>query len=357
MTKTILLLSCATLSVFAQGNPSANNPAKPPGLVRAEFIYESAPFPSCHASTIAETDPGLVAAWFGGTAEGNRDVGIWVARQQGGRWTAPVEAANGVESPAKRFPCWNPVLFQPERGPLLLFYKVGPSPREWWGMLITSEDGGQSWSAPRRLPDGVLGPIKNKPVPLANGDLLCGSSTEGADGWRVHFERTPDLGKTWNATGPLNDGHTIAAIQPSILLHGSDKLQSLGRTRQGKLFDLWSEDGGKSWSEMKLIELPNPNAGTDAVTLKDGRHLLVYNPTRKGRSPLATAVSSDGRRWQAALVLENTPGAEFSYPAVIQSRDGLVHVTYTWKRERIKHAVVDPKGLALRDLVNGEWPP
>ncbi len=187
-----------------------------PGLVKSEFIYETAPFPSCHASTIAETKSGLVAAWFGGTHERHPDVCIWVSRHADGTWTSPVEVANGVGFVTNRLPTWNPVLFQPKAGPLLLFYKVGPSPSAWWGMLTTSADEGKTWSEPSRLPDGILGPIKNKPVQLPDGDILCGSSTEGAGGWRVHFERTADLGGTWTTTPPLNDGREIGAIQPSI---------------------------------------------------------------------------------------------------------------------------------------------
>jgi predicted neuraminidase len=335
---------------------SAEDLTSQPGYVKGEFIYETAPFPSCHASTIAETKRGLIAAWFGGTGEKHPDVGIWVSRREKGGWTPPAEVANGVGFAAGRLPCWNPVLFQPKRGPLLLFYKVGPSPTTWWGMLMTSEDSGKSWSRPRRLPEGILGPVKNKPVQLANGDLLCPSSTEGADGWRVHFERTVDGGKTWSATGPLNDGRNIGAIQPSILFHEHGKLQALGRTRQGKLFQVWSEDSGKTWGEMTLTDLPNPSSGTDAVTLKDERQLLVFNPTRSGRSPLCLAVSRDGKTWQAALVLEDSPSAEFSYPAVIQTSDGLAHITYTWKRQRIKHVVADPARFVLREIRTGEWP-
>ena len=119
-------------------------------IVKSEFIFEKAPFPSCHASTIAEVKQGLISAWFGGTRERNEDVGIWSSRYENGRWTAPVELANGVQSAEKRYPCWNPVLFQPKTGPLLLFYKVGPSPSKWWGMLIQSDDGGKRWSTPRR---------------------------------------------------------------------------------------------------------------------------------------------------------------------------------------------------------------
>jgi predicted neuraminidase len=325
------------------------------GVIKSEFIYDNAPFPSCHASTLVGTPTGLLAAWFGGTAERDPDVGIWVSRFEDGRWTVPVEVANGVGFRTSQLPTWNPVLFQPRTGPLMLFYKVGPSPSTWWGMLKTSDDQGRTWSEARALPEGFLGPIKNKPVQLANGDILCPTSSEEL-GWRVHFERTPDNGQTWARTGALNDGISIGAIQPSVLFLGEDKLLALGRTRQKKVFRMTSNDAGKTWGQMTLTNLPNPNAGTDAVTLKDGRHVLVYNHTSRGRSPLNVAVSKDGTTWQAAVELENEPRAEFSYPAVIQTRDGLIHITYTWKRRKIKHAVIDPAKLTLRDMANGEWP-
>jgi predicted neuraminidase len=328
--------------------------AAEPGLVKSESIFEQAPFPECHASTIVEADGHLVAAWFGGTHERHPDVGIWVSRLDRNGWTAPVEVANGIQSPTNRYPCWNPVLFLPKRGPLLLFYKVGPSPRTWWGMLKTSKDGGRTWSEGRRLPDGFAGPVKNKPVQLANGDLLCPSSSEDA-GWRVHFERTRDLGETWEKIGPVNDGKEIGAIQPSVLFLKDQRLEAVGRTQQGKVFQTTSADQGATWSRMTLTQLPNPNSGTDAVTLKDGRHLLVYNHTAKGRSPLNVAVSDDGQTWKAALVLESQPG-EYSYPAVIQSNDGKVHLTYTWKRQRIQHVVLDPAALELRSMPDGRWP-
>ena len=241
----------------------------------------------------------------------------------------------------------------------MLFYKMGPDPTKWWGMLITSDNHGASWSPPARLPLGFLGPIKNKPVRLASGDLICPTSSEieiaDDDVWQVYMERTPDLGKTWSKTDMLNDGHEIDAIQPSILVHSESRLQALGRSRQRKIWHCWSDDGGKSWGPLTLGELPNPNAGTDAVTLADGRHLLVYNHTVRGRSPLNVSVSKDGKSWQASLVLENAPG-EYSYPAVIQTSDGLIHTTYTWKRERIKHVVIDPAKLETLEMTAGQWP-
>jgi predicted neuraminidase len=322
-------------------------------LVKSELIFEQAPFPQCHASTIVETRRGLVAAWFGGTREKNADVGIWLSRLEDGRWTTPVEVATGRES-STRYPCWNPVLFQPKDGPLLLFYKVGPNPDKWWGMLMQSADSGRNWAPAKRLPDGILGPIKNKPVQLSNGDLICPTSTEDK-GWQAHFERTTDLGITWQKRGAVNDGKKIGAIQPAILQLGNNRLAAVGRTEQGRIFRIESPDHGRSWEEMKLTELPNPNSGIDAVTLKNGTHVLVYNHTARGRSPLNVAVSSDSLAWQGALVLENGAG-EYSYPAVIQSSDGMLHITYTWKRQRIKHLVIDPARLNGKAIVNGIWP-
>ena len=317
-----------------------------------EFVFESAPFASAHASTIVETRDGLVAAWFGGTREGASDVGIWLSRRIAGKWTAPVEVATGLQPDGTRFPTWNPVLFELRKGELALFYKVGPNPREWWGMMRTSADEGRTWSDARRLPDGVLGPIKNKPVRLADDTIIASSSTETPQTpstWRVHFERSRDGGATWSVARPpaSADGTAIDAIQPSILTHADGRLQAIGRTRSGRLFETWSADRGQTWTPVTLTALPNPSAGTDAVTLKDGRHLLVYNHTPKGRTPLNVAITRDGRTWEAAHVLESEPG-EYSYPAVVQTTDGLVHITYTWRRERIKHVVIDPAKLKSR---------
>src|SRR4029450_12745713 len=112
---------------------------------------------------------------FGGTAEGNSDVAIYTSRRLGDGWSPPMKVAEGrAEGDDRRYPCWNTALFHPRQGPLLLFYKVGPRPSTWWGMVRTSEDQGRTWSDPQRLPEGQLGPVRAKPIQLPDGTILCG---------------------------------------------------------------------------------------------------------------------------------------------------------------------------------------
>lgn len=331
--------------------------------LKGEFIYalDNRPTPETHASTIVETPSGMVSAFFSGSYERHPDVGIRVSHLVNGKWSWPEEVANGIQNDTLRYPCWNPVLFLPEGGPLQLYYKVGPSPREWWGMLITSRDNGKTWSDPVKLGENekighLLGPVKNKPVQLADGTIIHPSSTEievdGDDKWRVHFEVSKDQGKSWEVVGPINDGETFDAIQPSILTYPDGKLQVLCRTREDVIAQSWSEDGGQTWSEMTATHLPNPNSGTDAVTLQDGRQLLIYNHSTKegeepkGRNILNLALSTDGENWNPVMTLENEPIEDgYAYPAIIQAKDGLVHITYTYNRRTIKYVVIDPEKL------------
>ena len=249
----------------------------------------------------------------------------------------------------------------------MLFYKVGPNPRQWWGMLITSENEGKTWSKPTKLGEGtfgyLIGPVKNKPVQLEDGTIFCPSSSESEDKWRVHFEISNDMGQTWQVVGPINDGIEFDAIQPSVLFHSNGKMQVLCRTKQGVISQSWSDDNGKTWSHMEATMLPNPNSGTDAVTLRDGRFILVYNhisPSKiwGSRNKLNMAISEDGINWSAAVLLEKNQDqdSEYSYPAVIQTRDGKIHITYTWNRKLIKHVVVDPSKIFAKDIVKGIWP-
>jgi predicted neuraminidase len=305
---------------------------------KAGFIYDEAPFPSCHASTIVETAPNeFLAAWFGGTAEGRPDVAVWGARRAGGAWSPPFELAREED-----IATYNPVLFFTPDRVLWLSYKFGPSPQTWTGAMKSSRDGGKTWSAAEHLPAGLYGPIKNKPLVLEDGTVVSGTSVESYRAWTCWVERSRDNGRTWTKHGPIVvPGQPWGIIQPAIVPLPGKRLRMFVRSTQriGKICYADSTDGGTTWTEARPTSLPNPNSGIDAAGLRDGRIVLVYNHTERGRSPLNVAVSRDGDGWTRFLALESEPG-EYSYPAVIQAADNNVHVTYTWNRKKIKHVEI-----------------
>ncbi len=290
-----------------------------------------------------------------------------------------------TNSNMRRKACWNPVITEMPNGELWLFFKVGLKVADWTGWLAKSKDGGKTWSQKEALPKGFLGPIKNKPE-IIDGRLLCPSSTEG-NGWKFHMEIYDIAKKEWKYVGPVkaqmamrtqdmkpltagtsssapkkedieapeaggvadkNGMHPIDCIQPSILKLKDGRLQVLMRTRNGKIGTSFSSDKGDSWTDVTLLDVPNNQSGTDAVTLQDGRHVLIYNNfaslpgTKKGvRTPLSIAVSNDGTNWQHVLTLEDSPISQYSYPSIIQGRDGRLHAVYTWRRLRVAYKEID----------------
>lgn len=300
-----------------------NIPTADPRIISNIFAYEKAPFPSCHAATIAELNNGdLLMAYFGGSYEGCKDVCIYTQRlklkkrdlKNGNiyedKWTEPKLVADGILNDTLRKACYNPVLFQIPNGDLLLHYKIGKDVRDWTGYQMRSKDNGKTWKsepltqrfrgnepADADERDGLLGAIKNQPIMLPagfrckNGTVLsrnrivAPTSKEAENGsktkpgqWRCFMEISEDDGKTWMLTQQVpQDDAIFRTIQPALLVHNDGRLQLLCRTASPKKPELkdnalvatsWSDDGGMTWSEMEFVhDLPNNNSGIDAVTL------------------------------------------------------------------------------------------
>ena len=316
--------------------------------ISEEMVFNKPPFQECHASTILEINQNeMLVAAFGGTKEGEKDVSIWLTRKKNSVWQTPIIVDTGKSDYKTEYPCWNPVLFKSISGKITLFYKLGPSPREWWGMEKNSIDNGLTWTKAKELPKNILGPIKNKPFQLFDGTILSPSSTEtrtyGELSWKIHVEKSSDDGISWKKI-PIDTSTKYDVIQPSILNLGNGKLKLLCRSRNNFIMESFSNNNGESWSKISKTKLPNPNSGTDAVTLSNGLHLLVYNPLKNGkndRSELSIAFSVDGNTWEDIYSLENNLKGEYSYPAIIQSNDNRIHVSYTYDRKNIKYSVFE----------------
>ncbi len=327
--------------------------------------------PSCHAATIVAAAPGVfLAAWFAGTYEGHPDVAIWMARCERGTWG---DAGKVADEPGVSH--YNPVLFRDRTGTLWLFYKLGVSVPTWTGVYRRSRDGGRTWTPPTLLPAGLIGPAKNKPITLSNGDILSGTSHETWGSWACWVEASADEGRSWIKRGPIpapdagtwdGKGEAVVSavwdpaaaalvlpaqfagvIQPTLWEFAPGRVVMLMRSTQrvGCVCRSASDDYGRTWSSAERLAIPNPNSGLDAVRLADGRIVLACNPAREGRTPLSLLVSADnGATWSRRVDLETGAG-EYSYPSVIQAADGTIHVVATHERAQIYHYVVEPREL------------
>jgi hypothetical protein len=321
-----------------------------------------------HAASITEANNGtLLATWFGGSSENEPDVKIYVSQKPlGGDWSEPAMVDDGTctrDGETKEYSTWNPVLFtDPKQGTLYLWYKItgiGPKPgyQNWWGVVRTSSDHGKTWSDRIWLPQvpnkldifkpyhfHATGPVKNHPIILPDGRLLCGSSTESPIGWRTHFE----IYEAGDWTGQKHGVSVIGplegrGIQASFIVLSSDYKNLRAFTRDDGITS--SHDGGKSWGPITKSPVTT-SKGFHAVTTKEGWHFLVFNKDQT-RTPLGLARSKDGENWEVIIEdLRSDGNMSMDYPAIMQSKDGNLHVVHTYGRKFINHIVLDTKYLS-----------
>ncbi len=316
-------------------------------LISHEYIFaEDRPFRSCHASSLVElAEGGFLVVWFGGSRESADDVAIWSARRGvTGDWSVPQLVAKVEESAH-----WNPVIFRAANGQIHLWFKVGPKIPTWRTYTVLSDDDGERWSAPVELAPGDTGgrgPVKNKPILLADGGWLAGASLETATDWDAFVDRSEDGGLTWQATPLIAYDHRRWAgkgvIQPALWESAPGQVHMLLRSTGGRICRSDSTDGGRMWSEIVPTNLPNNNSGLDVAWLAGGRLALICNPVAdRERTPLSILFShNNGLTWPERIDLETGPG-EYSYPAIVPTADGALAVSYTWRRERIVWAKVE----------------
>ena len=298
-----------------------------------EFIVEPGSiWPSAHAASIVELPGGtLLASWFAGSREGAPDTAIWTAERSGAGWSAPTKVID-----TQGFSDGNSVLWLDGEGDLRIWY-VTMEGRGWASCPVRerrSPDGGGTWrpdSYIRREPGWM---VRNEPVSW-NGLLLMPMYDERD--WTSFVLVSQGGGQSWAESERLQA--KVGIIQPTLAELRDGRLLMFMRTTAGVIDRSHSaDDSGLRWTTPQPTSLPNPNSAVDLIRLQSGALLLVYNPMKRGRSPLRVALSyDDGSSWDTWRDLETEAG-EFSYPTTIQASDGLIHVLYTWRRQTIAHA-------------------
>jgi predicted neuraminidase len=303
--------------------------------------------PSCHASTIEELPDGtLLCAWYAGSYEKHPDVLIQMARKAPGEgeWSEPevIQDTPGYSE-------GNPVLFHAPDDTLWLFY-VTMYGNRWDECRLNyrqSRDAGRTWGGERVLHEPLGWMTKNKPT-LHDGAILLPLYDEV--NWRSMVMVSEDLGETWAVSNFVTS--PPGNLQPTLMPLRDGRILMLLRTT-GDSRVCWkstSSDGGRTWADPAApTDLPNPHSGTDGVTLRSGNLAYAYNPSPDARSPLSVALSEDdGTTWPCRKDLE-TEAAEFSYPSIMQGRNGRIHLVYTHRRTRIQHAEFDEEWLMGND--------
>jgi len=303
----------------------------------------------------------LAAVWYAGSREGARDVAICFAAQEPGQslWATPrailtpEQVARDLHRSVKKV--GNPLVFSDAAGKLWLLY-VTINIGGWSGSslnLTTSTDNGDSWAPSRRL---TLSPffnvselVRSKPSPLSDGNWLVPIYHECL-GKFAELLWLRDTGDGLAATKTRITGGR-SAFQPALAVLSTNTALAFLRdcSPRKRIAVARTDNAGVSWSAPESLDLPNPDSGLAALRLSDGRVLLAFNDSAAGRDNLRLAVSQDeGRTWRRVATPAEEPGAEFSYPFLLQTRDGRIHLVYTWKRQGIKHVAFNTAWLDSR---------
>ncbi len=320
--------------------------------------------PLAHCATLCALPGGrLLAAWFGGTFETAPDVAILSAYRtpENAEWSAPAVIA---DHPGHAL--GQPVFLTRPDGELWLFFDVvmetsavqampfnALPPLAGWTsaqpFVQRSRDGGHTWDAATQLLDypGLM--FRSRPV-LLPGRIILPVYDEKT--WQSRMLISDDDGRSWRLTDPLTTPH--GNIHPCVVELSDGRLLAYLRTggEGGVIWRTESHDRGDTWAQPAQTAIPNPNSGIDLLRLQSGRLLLAFNNSDRQRTPLCVALGGEDENWQWIRVLEDGEG-EFSYPTLLQTDDGDIHMVYTYRRAHIHYARFDETWL-LESEVNGE---
>ena len=329
-------------------SPALRRAAEAEPAFKANFLHEDPGVASVHAGSMARLpDGGLLAAWFGGSREGAKDVCIYAARCNGEDWSVP-QAIASREDTTRDLNLYvkklgNPVLFVDSNDRVWMYY-VAVSVGGWSGSFIAtkhSDDFGVTWSTAQRL---ITSPTLNISTMVKGLPYETDSGFIALPVYHECINVFPEL--AWldlegNLIRKDRTSQHNGTFQPSLLINGS-QLQAYHRRcwdTPKRVLTNHASPQWRTWSEMKATNIPNSGAAVAVLNRHHGGFLMVANPLEEGRSRLTICVSDDGLDWREVFDLEKGRADEgYSYPYIIHGANNDYHVIYTWKRERMKQA-------------------
>ena len=347
----LYLLSVAACLACGVGASPSYVPARPDARPTNEEMIIPPWKGHVHASSVLPLkDGGYLAVWFQGSKESASDVGIAMSRRIGGAWE-PSRIVGKVADAAH----WNPVLRRGDDGRIVLYFKVAAKISNWKTWIRESRDEGATWSEPRELvlgdETGGRGPVKNKCLRLKSGRWLAPASVERGP-WRAFIDVSDDDGRTWTRVDlPVPaDMDRKGVIQPSLWQSADGSVHALMRSNTGVLWRSDSTDNGGTWSEIRPTDIPNNNSGIDLVRASNGVIYLARNASGKDWGPRNClelwSSSDDGTTWRKVRTLAQDKKGEFSYPAIVEARPGVLAITFTWRRSQIRFVEIKlPEGF------------
>jgi predicted neuraminidase len=375
---------------------------RPSSVAGLRVAYLPIVFPSSHSSNLLSLRNGdLLCAWYSGQWEGRSGVAIVISRlpKGSGQWTQPVMVAQEAGWAFE-----NPVLFEPPTGPLWLFYTrqaadAGQSKSQMF--YRTSSDDGKNWTGPKLLFDRPGSFDRQRLLVVGDQWLLpmyytpsSGISGKDALSHYSAIQISGDQGRTWKEC-PIADSNGL--VQPDIIERSPRHLIAFFRSRFADWVYTSSSEDGCSWTTPRPTQIPNNNSSIQVVRLRDGHMAIAFNniqaTTERGkpqtgpRWPLSVALSVDGgQTWpwvrdldigqevpqepipsvMAGTDITDNKGAFFGhlfsyeYPSIIETADGTIHVSYTFRRRTIKYANFDEnwiKGGSTLGIFTGDQNP
>jgi predicted neuraminidase len=357
----VLLVFGLLLAMVGQAAPTRAETDEPYACRQEVYAYDER-FPGVHAASIGQLPSGdLLYTFFGGSGEGDDDVAVWHSRMAVGTddWTHPEVL---FDDPGK--PEGNSVIWHNGEGRTFVFFVTmqGDGWTEANMRFVYSDDDGHTWSEPRWLREELGWMLGNRAQRLSNGDVILPvySETPSQADWQVGFAISSDDFQTWDfypeqlADWPQSPS---ASIQAEAVELDPGHLLAYMRTGDDFIYSTESFDYGRTWTPAEATDLPNPGARVSLMKLESGNLVLAYNPTNSGRATLRLARSTDGgQTWPDFFDVENAAGQEFSYPQLLQSGDGFIHLAYTHKRMSMRHLVFNEAYISEGEDLASDMP-